>query len=182
MKVTGHQLKESLELANMQANNLQEQFSVSLKAFKDEKDKPEKQPIAIAEKLESVYRQIAKLQEAQSYYNLQVKVEVGPDKLSLAEVVKLISNANAYSRMWNTAASQTYQQVSPYGRTRGARDVREKDSEYAEPTIGANAMLEQAAKARQFAIRLRSALGKGNSQEVDIPSLKEEIVKVEVKS
>lgn len=168
MKVTGHQLKESYDLARMNADNLSDQFYSSLTAFSDEKDNEDKNPVSISEQLMHTYRKVAKIQEAQSYYNLQVKVSLGQDKMTLAEVVRLVCSANNFARIWKNAV---YSDLS-----RRNSNTRDKDSEYAKDQISRAEAVRHATLAKKYSIRLQNSISKGNSTEVDIPFLNQEIL------
>ena len=168
MQVTGYKLKEALKLKAIELQAVQSLFDESLYKFEgEEKLSPEE----VVDKIKTLEDQIAKLQTAQSYYNLQVIVEVNGKKGFLETAIKLVGGAGRVSKMWRTASA---------GRTRDRWDrsniiTRRTDEVMAEPTVNKITALEKAKEAEKFASALRSAIAVGNTNIVDVDWIDEKL-------
>ena len=168
MEVTGYKLKEALKLKTIELQSVQSLFDESLYKFEDE-DKL--LPEEVVKRIVELENQIALLQTAQSYYNLQVKVDVLGKEELLENVIKLVGGAGRVSKMWRTASK---------GRTRDRWDrsnivTRRTDEVMAEPTVDKITALEKAKEAEKFASALRSAIAVGNTNIVDIDWIDEKL-------
>lgn len=165
MATTGYQIREALKLHEMRKAVLNAQFNDSLVQFKDDE---KGNPKAIAEQISSEETSIAKLQVAQSMYNLKVHVRVGSLTMTLCEAVKAMGGAGRMEQLWNQVAN-------PNGG--GGRYYRHQETtrmpgvEHAKSQISSDAALKEATAAAKFAAQLRAAIAEGNSDEVDIPNL-----------
>jgi len=162
MEVTGYKIKEALKLKNLELQAVQSLFDESLYKFEDEKDKMS--PAEVAQKILVLENNIADLQTAQSYYNLQVPIEIDGVKGTLEKAVKIVGGAGRLSKMWRTAAKGNVR--DRWNRSQVA--TRRADEEVAIPTISKRDALELAKDAEKFASQLRSAIALGNTTVIDI--------------
>lgn len=168
MNVTGYELKEALKLRTIELQAVQSLFDESLYKFENE-DKLT--PTEVVDKIVELESQIASLQTAQSYYNLQVQVDVPGRRELLEKVIKLVGGAGRVSKMWRTASK---------GRTRDRWDrsqtvTRRTDEVMAEPTVKKMDALDKAKDAEKFASALRSAIAIGNTSIVGIDWIDESL-------
>jgi hypothetical protein len=168
MNVTGYKLREALKMKSLELATIQSLFDESLYAFEGEKkDSPE----VVAARIGVLETQIAVLQAAQSYYNLQVTVEPDGNKMPLEAAVKMVGGAGRLSKMWRTAA-----QGSKRDRwDRSMSPVRNKEDVIAQPTISKSDALVFAQKAEKFAAALRSTIAVGNNNVVAIDWIDESL-------
>jgi len=168
MDVTGYKLKEALKLKTIELQSVQSLFDESLYKFEGEE---KLSPMDVVAQIKTLEDQIAKLQTAQSYYNLQVIVIINGERGFLETAIKLVGGAGRVSKMWRTASA---------GRTRDKWDrsqiaTRRTDEITAEPTVKKVDALEKAKEAEKFASSLRSAIAVGNTSIVDIAWIDEKL-------
>ena len=169
MEVTGYQLKEALKMTSLELSTIQSQFEETLFKFDDEdKETPEE----IANKIYTLELKIAKLQTAQSFYNMAVEVDVQKIKFLLEEAIKCVGGAGRLSKMWRTASK---------GKTRDRWSdlqaaTRKEGEERAKPTITKMQALGKAKEAEKLASALRSAIAIGNTAKVSIDWVDEDLL------
>jgi hypothetical protein len=170
MNVTGYQLKEALKMKTLELSTVQTQFDESLHKFEGDEDKIS--PQEIVGKIASLEEEIAELQTAQSYYNLQVTIHVGDLPMKLEKAIKLVGGAGRVSKMWRSASKGQMRERWE----RHSLVVRRADEEVAKPTISKNEALDRAKEAERFASRLRNSIAVGNTTTVAIDWLDESLI------
>lgn len=168
-KVTGHQLKEALKMASLTLSTIFSQFDETLYKFHDEE---KESPSVIADKISEFENKVAKIQTAQSLYNLSVKIIVNNKEMTLEEAIKRVGGAGRMAKMWRNA-SKGSKHERYYG---GDHKRRSADEEIAKPTISKTDALEKAKDAEKFAAKLRTAIAIGNSTEVSIDFVDDDLL------
>ena len=163
-KTTGYKIREAIKLHEMRKSVLQGQFGNSLVQFEDEE---KGDPRELAQQIRQEETAIAKLQVAQTSYNLQVKLEVGGQQITLCEAVKSIGGAGRMEQLWNTVANSR----DDYGRSYGGERSRDPNQERAKNQVTPQEALGEATKSAKQAAQLRAGIAEGNSEQVEIPSL-----------
>lgn len=161
MEVTGYMLKEVLKLKSIELQAVQSLFDESLYKFEDENKMDPSEVVSNIQKLEE---EISILQTAQSYYNLQVKVNIVDKKITLEQSIKLVGGAGRISKMWRNAAAGNTR--DKWGR--GRIETRKVDEERAISTLTNVEALNYAKEAEKIASALRSAIAVGNTEKVNI--------------
>lgn len=176
MQVSGYELREALRNWVTRREILSKQFTKSLWAFPGE-DTSANPPEGVALRFQVADRNVATLEEAQQYYNLQVKVclncfkDEPPSVYTLSRAVKLVGGAGRYEKMWRTAAVDTGD-----GNRWGDRDlVRRNDETKAERTVPIDQCVRLAERASKFANALRSGIAKANTSFIEIPFLTQDL-------
>lgn len=169
MEITGYQLKEALKMTSLELSTIQSQFEDTLFKFDDE-DK--ETPAVIADKISTLEAKIAKLQTAQSHYNMSVNVIVQGKTLLLEEAIKHVGGAGRLSKTWRTASKGTTRDRW----TSIQAATRKEGEEKAKPTITKAEALEKAKDAEKFASALRSAIAVGNTTKVSIDWVGEDLL------
>lgn len=164
MEITGYQLKAALKNQNLKLAALRSQFQPSLKKFPDEKKEA---PQSISEKINMVEDAISKIETAQAYYNLQVKVEIAKREMTLCEAIKRVGGAGRVEKMWRDVAAKEVSSYNPYG----YGSEREPGKVYSQQTITQEEALGQATKAATLASAMRAAIAEANSKLVQIDFL-----------
>lgn len=161
MRVDGYQIRDALRRWNLRLIASSKQFAESLFIFSGE---VKAQPSEVVKTFEEADQAIAKLQELQQYYNLQVKVSVQGREISLSRAVKQVGGAGRIEKMWRDAA------IDKSGDRYSYRDERSrnKENEYANRQISTKQALELADAAARYASALRSAVARGNNTELEI--------------
>lgn len=166
MKVTGYKLREALHRWQLRRDTASGQFEASLLAFPGEV-KPS--PQSIVEAVLSAESAIAKLQTAQTKYNVRVSTDVaGVGKVSLLYCVKAIGGNARIEKLWRGAAGAEKKARKSYLYDATTRD---KDTLQAVRVVS----YDEAAKlAEHFGRRLaalREAVATGNGTELEIEDL-----------
>lgn len=165
MTVNGYQIREAIKRWMLLRDTVQSQFKDSLHTFgDDELDK--KSPVEIMKLFETADYNVARLEQIQQKFNQIVMVPVQEKSIPLALAVKLVGGAGRREKMWREAAVPKKDRYS-------YRDElsRNKDTEYARPTLPQNKCLEFSQKSSVYASSLRNAIAKGNSNEVSAESI-----------
>ena len=97
MIVTGYQIMDRLEELKEAAKLADEQFEGALYRFAGDADKPA--PAVILQAYQEAQDKIARLQTAQSAYNLAVSVEAQGERMALELAVKRIGAANRIQKI-----------------------------------------------------------------------------------
>ena len=162
MQVNGYQLREALRRWNQRRELAAKQFKQSLYSFDEEGPLPS----AFARDAENADQAVAKLQEAQQRYNLDVKVDEG--KMSLALAVKMLGGAGRLEKLWRDAADPDVGKRRPW-----ASDVlvRKADEVHAIRMVDSQAASQNADRFAAIAGKLRADIARANgvSIELDIP-------------
>ncbi|HLK61077.1 MAG TPA: hypothetical protein VKU00_31215 [Chthonomonadaceae bacterium] len=162
MRITGYRLMDRLEELQEQAKTLDGQFKSALFQFKTEAgDKLD--PRALMHAYLACEEKIARLQEAQAAYNLQVTVSVQGEAMTLQRAVKLIGSLSHVKNAWRTAAQET-----PSNRYMHNIHTRDKDSEYAERMVSIAECLQLSEVASKRVTALKQVIRSGNATEIEI--------------
>jgi len=160
VEVTGYKLRAALKKAEIIKDSLYQRFPHSLFAFEGETGE-EKEPRKIADQIKKIENKIAKIQTAQSKYNMEVNVLVDEKLISLMEAIKSLGGAGRLEKLWKSVSK---------GKT-GLGRYREDDVELerreevtrASPTLNRSQALDLAVNAADYAARLRAAIAEGNA-------------------
>jgi hypothetical protein len=160
MKIDGYTLQQAIREAKAERDQVSQRFTPSLRKFPDEV-KPD--PRKLAEQFSEIEARVAKLQVAQTIYNLTVKVEVNGQEITLLEAVKRVGGAGRLESMWRSAAAPQQDRYSYRN-----EDTRDKDAVVSTHQVP----FEEAAGLRRSAGRaasaLRAAIQKGNAEKVEV--------------
>lgn len=168
MKTTGYKLRHAIREAEHIKNLAASQWDDSLHAFPGE---AKTSPTVLMSKYQEAENRLARLQLAQTQYNIAVVVDVQGIKMTLCEAVKRVGGAGRAEKMWRSAAGGEKKERYSY-----RNDLtRNKDEVRAERTISIEDALEQAKKSARHAASLREAIETGNSIEVNIEGLDESL-------
>lgn len=161
--ITGFALREAIKRWEMVRETASKQWSNSLFIFESsEKVSPDD----LMKSYKDAERAVAALQTAQARYNINVKVKVLAEEMTLAEAVKLVGGAGRMEKMWKSHAAETG--TDRYSRV---EMTRSKEQEYAKRSVSVKDCLKRATEAAKFAGAIRAAIAEGNSTKVDIASL-----------
>lgn len=164
IKITGHKLRESLKIRQLELATILTNFDDSLFTFVGEKKET---PMSIMEKVMKLEGQIAELQVIQAFYNLNVKITLkkdGKEKMvPLDHAIKIIGGIGRAAKRWRDAAKGE-KRDRYYHRSL----ERDKDKEQAEPTISKEEALKEAIKIEKYASLVRIMIAKGNLTEIEI--------------
>lgn len=162
MKITGVALKQAIHMHKLRSETAAGAFHGTLVKFPDdEKDPPQK----IVEEYLKAERAIAKLETAQTRYNLHNKCEVLGETMSLEEVIKRIGGPARAEKFWRTAAAPERDRYHREPTTREAGQV------IAKPTILPSEAMKLAFQQAKIAGAFRAALAVANAREVEIEDL-----------
>lgn len=166
MKITGYKLRHAIREAEHVKNLAASQWDDSLHAFPEERA-TKASPTSLMAKYVDAENRLARLQLAQTRYNVAVQVDVLGQPMTLCEAVKRVGGAGRAEKMWRTAAGGEKKDRYGYNRdlTRSTTEVR------AERTVSVEASLVEAKKAARYAAALREAIEVGNTTEVEIEDL-----------
>jgi hypothetical protein len=153
---------DALDFLKERVKALESQFSSSLFRFEDEEDK--RDPRAILQEFTELQARIARLMEIQAAYNLQVRVSVQGEEMSLQRVLQMVSSANRVKSLWAQAADQ--KSANPYHYMNPL--ARDKDNEYAKPVVPVSEARELADMATRTALAFKQAIRSGNAREVEM--------------
>jgi len=168
MKVNGIQLREAIKRWELRAQTASKQFNENVWAF-DGDDAPS--PEYLAAEYAKAQESVARIQAAQSRYNLLVTLDFGSDeKITLCEAVKRIGGAGRLDKMWRAAANNT-------GRDRYSirENQRNSDTIYAKRQISVEKCVKEANEASKRSAKLRSMIAIGNTAEVELENLEPEL-------
>jgi hypothetical protein len=168
MKINGYQLREAIKRLSLSRDAFLSQFKDSLYTF--EKEQTNLSPIKLMYLLEKAEYQTAIVEEAQQKFNQIVTVSVQNETMTLARAVKLVGGAARREKLWK----EVIVPKNRYGLLEPVMLTRNKDSEYAIPTISKEEALLQSHDASIFASSLRNAIAKGNNAEIERIGIKEE--------
>lgn len=164
MKTTGYALREAIKQHELRRDTAARAFSGSLKAFPEEKKET---PVQVVQEFLVAEKAIAKLQVAQTRYNLGVSVDVLGEKMCLEEAIKRIGGPARAEKMWRTAAGP---KPDRYGSSHEA-DERDPTRVFSVVTITPREAVKLASGAAKLAGAIRAAIATGNAREVEIEDL-----------
>ena len=161
MKTTGYALREALRQHELRRDTAARAFNGSLKAFPDEK---KEDPREVIKQFMAAERALAKLEMAQTRYNLAVTLEVHGEKMTLLEVIKRIAGEARVEKMWRSAAGPTER----YGYE---NDVRDPNQVRAVPTMATQEITKLASVSAKRTGAFRQAIAVGNAREIELEDL-----------
>lgn len=165
MKISGYKLIDRLEELKEQAKNVDAQFASSLHKFNEETDTSSTAtPQEIMQKYEELQTKIGKLQEAQSVYNMKVRVKFQNEALTLNRAIKEYGSLGRVKNQWKTATVAANSRSAYYG----LELARSKEQIYAVRTISienASTLYEAANKRVGL---LKQAIRSGNATEINV--------------
>lgn len=161
LTVTGQKIKEVLKIKTLELTTVLSTFDESLVSFEGDKGKKDT-PQQVMDNVVRLEKEVAFIQTLQSRYNLAVKVKIQHVEITLEEAVKLVGGAGRTAKRWKEVAKgeKKDRYSSRYDNT------RDKDKEYAVPTISKAEALEKAKVAERYASAIRTAIATGNLQQV----------------
>ena len=164
MEVTGHKLREALNLWELRRDAARKTFEDSLVRFPDE----DKDPIKSASALEKAERNIATIQAAQADYNTHVTLTIPTvGGIRLSEAVKLLGGSERIAAMWrNAIEAQGGRRRSYYAGN--DPNVRKEGDVRAAPTLSPTQITNHAATAAKLSSALRSGIAEGNTRSVQL--------------
>jgi len=161
--VDGFQLRLALKTHELRRDAAIKQFQDSLMAFPGE-TKPA--PTTLDTTIAEAERAIVQLQVAQMRYNLNVLVEVGTERMTLAAAIKEVGGWGRAEKRWRSAMPADRPRA---GRLYASREQsRSKDAEHASPTLPQEQVLQGAHTATRIAAKYRAAIAKGNAKSVPV--------------
>lgn len=161
MKTTGYSLQLKIKNLKNEVESASIQFNNGIVKFEDEDKLGVKEAYQLFSKAE---KELARLQTAQTIYNLRVKVTVLDEPMTLCEAIKRVGGAGRAEAMWKGL-------VAPK-RDRYMRDesaIREEGKSYAAKTYTtkeAEAFMKNSAA---YASALRAAIQEANATVIEIP-------------
>lgn len=173
MKINGYKIRETLKIKGIQLQTLLSTFKDSLYAYPDEKDLETKDPKTIMDKAIKIEQDIATLQTAQKFYNINNTVELpqfGTQSLEFA--IKVVGSFGRYSKKFRDVAKGTEERG--YYRESGPKK-RSKEDVYQEETITKTSAMELATDSEKTAAMIRSIIAQANSIEIDVPFVTEDL-------
>lgn len=170
MKVTGYQLREAIKMKHSEVAILNSQYEETLYAFDGDKKKLPHELIYEISKLEA---EIALLQTAQSWYNVNVKIHFNGREMLLENAVKLVGGISRCGAMWRIAAEGTKRdRYTSYAESR----VRKKDEEVAQLTVDKEFALSGVKQAAKEGSALRGLISSANNNSIEIEFIDEKLL------
>ncbi len=166
MKVTGYQIKQSVEQFEITKSALEEELEAVQIGFRKDAKRTVKE---VADELELVERNIAKLQSAQITYNEAVKVWIDGEQVSLTYAIKVSGPAGRSESRWKKLSK--VRERNSYGSTE-----REPGKEYTEVLVDTKQALIEAKAAAIRKAMIGAQVGIGNASEVEIGGIDNLIV------
>jgi len=163
MKVTGYQIREALQKAELQRNAVCIQVAKGYTYFPEEGIIPTDQA-ANLHKLEEVEEKIARLQTLQQLYNSKVLVPFEGNKITLAHTLKLVGGLGRTEKAWRKA----FGTKPDHWCERGERSA---DVVSAKSTLSIERAMKGASEVSSKAFQLRAGIAKANTKEVNLGSL-----------
>ena len=164
MKVTGYMLREAIKQHELRRDTASQSFNGSLKKFPDE-EKPT--PQAVVEQFLAAEAAIARLQVSQMRYNLEVKVNVAGEVMTLGEAIKRVGGLGRAEKMWRLAAGP---KKDRYG-SDYEQDEIDPAKVRSQATLTVNEAVKLAARAGKQAGAMRAAIATANATEIEVSDL-----------
>jgi hypothetical protein len=166
MKVNGYRLQHALRELEHAREVAAQQFNDNILQFASATDNlPLPEVFARFTRLEKL---IARLQTAQTTYNLAVTVTVLGESMPLLQAVKLVGGAGRAEKMWRETVKGKKNDRYSYSEA-----TRNKDAEYAQRAVTVDEAMKHAQHAARVASALREAIQVGNATEVELEGLDE---------
>jgi hypothetical protein len=161
MQVTGYKIQHKLKELEQLKEVTAQQFNDNIMQFASQNEKLELPEVFGS--YTSLEKRIARLQAAQTRYNLAVNVSVLGETMSLLEAVKLIGGAGRSEKMWKDVVKGNKSRHHMY-----TEQTRSKDQEYAVRSVSINDAVGFAQQATKIAGALREAIQVGNATEIEL--------------
>lgn len=166
MKITGYQIREQLKALDGKRAIRLRNWNKYLWGFPSETDKfASPSPLkSIGAEIDALDRQIARLQELQARYNLNVTMSLPEGgEASLLYLIKGVESFGQRDKQYRSASTDT-------GRDRySIREMeRSAGNEYAAKTLSDDELYELSRKYTRYAGQIRALIAKANTTEWDI--------------
>jgi len=161
MKTNGYSLQLKIKDLKNEVESYSIQFANGSTKFSDEEKLGVKEAYDAFAKAE---KELARLQTAQTLYNLQVKVVVLNERMTLCEAIKRVGGAGRAEAMWKGLVAP---KKDRYMRDETA--VREEGKSYAPKTYTVAEAQAQLRASATYASSLRAAIQEANGTVIEIP-------------
>lgn len=161
MKITGYKLQHKLKQLEQLKEVHAQQFTDNVMHFESSEDKLDLKEVFAH--YTAVEKKIARLQAAQAAYNMQIKINVLGEEMTLLEAVKLVGGAGRSEKMWKDVVKS-----GGVTRHRFAEATRSKDQEYAKRSVSVEEALKHAQLATKVASSLREGIQTANAIEIEL--------------
>lgn len=161
MKINGYSLQLKIKDLKNEVESYSIQFANGGTKFSDEEKLGVKEAYDAFAKAE---KELARLQTAQTIYNLQVKVVVLNERMTLCEAIKRVGGAGRAEAMWKGLVAP---KKDRYMRDETA--VREEGKTYAPKTYTVAEAQAQLRASATYASALRAAIQEANGTVIEIP-------------
>lgn len=160
MEVTGYKLREALRNHRTLRDVHAARFNETLFQFEGS---DAQSPQEVADAFRKADHAVAALEEAQQFYNQQVRVKAGGETMTLARAIKMVGGAGRLEKMWRSAAKDSGRDRYSYREM-----TRKSDEIVAKRMVSIDDSIKLATNAAQFASELRSAISEANATKVNI--------------
>lgn len=161
MKVNGYKIQQDIREAQEERNLLTERFTPALTHFPEDKVTDVSNLVSQISDLET---RITELQVAQANFNLNVRVALDGNQISLMSAVKRKGGLERVVNLWREASKET--EIGHY-----RSFSRDRDVVLAKRTISVEQADEFRREARKRLTTLQAAIQQGNSESVDVKSI-----------
>lgn len=157
MQITGYKLKEAIQTWEMRRQSLNDEWNLSLAKFEKEEKRT---PTEIYKDIRTAELAIAHLQATQAKYNIDIKVDIIGEAVTLCEAVKRVGGANRLRSMWDAALEKRrhhsyHHQDDP--------NVRDPTKEYSEGTVTPQEVAKHKEAAQKYVNALRAGINMANA-------------------
>jgi hypothetical protein len=169
MLTTGTQLRCRLTALRLQLDAQTKAFDEALRRYPNEV----KDPLDAMRQLALLEQEIALLQTAQQWYNLQIQIELPPiagvvpegTSVTLATAVKWLGSLGRAAKMWRTAlpSKERYRMST--------LDTRRSDEEHETYTLPTSEVIAQVTLWSNAAATVQTRIALANTREIEIPWL-----------
>jgi hypothetical protein len=164
MRINGYKLQHILADLKQEREMLTALFDKETRAYPSEKAGD---PMAVSENLEKCEAEIVHIQEVQSGYNREVRIELGGKPFSLSAAVKLAGGLGRIEGMWRKLVGE----ISSSHRNRYSEGLesRVKDREEVQVfTVSLDVAKKKLREATKMTRECKEAVAGGNGQMIEI--------------
>lgn len=166
MITNGYKLKELLKLKKMELTANLAKIKTSFYVFEEELDKGT--PIELSENIMVLEKDLATIQTAQKYYNINSIIKIdGFEEMSLEMAIKLLGGYNRKSKMFRDFLESGLKR-SRYSSSERGPKIRSKDTEYQTESITQEDALKEAMGAEVKASNIKTAISLANGRDMEI--------------
>ena len=162
--VSGYKIREAIRQLEVKKSALRNQFNSAFYVFEDE-DKLA--PVEIGNAIDVIESQIARLQEVQARYNLEVQVPFKGDEISLLRAIKLVGGKGRIEGMWRKVSNPKSRRYS-YDDNVGGPSERRDDVTVSKAVMKDSECTDEAIKSMELAGALRAAIANGNTTQLSM--------------